>query len=66
MMLGGVPANQWFNIAPISAGIFGLPAGMLTIWIVSLLTPEPSAKVKELVEHVRYPHLRGDIATQAA
>jgi cation/acetate symporter len=63
---GGVAANQWFNIAPISAGIFGLPAGLLTIWIVSLLTPEPGAKVKELVEHVRYPHLRGDISTQAA
>jgi cation/acetate symporter len=63
---GGVAANQWFNIAPISAGIFGLPAGLLTIWIVSLLTPEPSAKVKALVEHVRYPHLRGDISTQAA
>jgi cation/acetate symporter len=63
---GGVAANQWFHIAPISAGIFGLPAGLITIWIVSLLTPEPSAKVKDLVEHVRYPNLRGDISTQAA
>ncbi|MGE5170015.1 MAG: sodium:solute symporter family protein [Rudaea sp.] len=63
---GGVAANQWFHIAPISAGIFGLPAGLITIWIVSLLTPEPSAKVRELVEHVRYPQLRGDISTQSA
>jgi cation/acetate symporter len=63
---GGVPANQWFNIAPISAGIFGLPAGLITIWIVSLFTPEPSPRVKDLVEHVRYPHLRGDVSTQAA
>jgi len=62
---GGVAANQWFNIAPISAGIFGLPAGLITIWIVSLLTPEPSAKVKELVEHVRYPNLRGTLSPQA-
>ena len=63
---GGVAANQWFNMSPISAGVFGLPVGLLTIIVVSLLTPEPSQKVQELVEHVRYPHLRGDIDTQAA
>ena len=62
---GGVAANQWFNMAPISAGVFGVPIGILTIIVVSLLTPEPSAKVRELVEHVRYPHLRGDIEAQA-
>ncbi|HET6802396.1 MAG: sodium:solute symporter family protein [Betaproteobacteria bacterium] len=62
---GGVAANQWFNMAPISAGIFGLPAGLITIWIVSLLTPEPSAKVRELVEHVRYPNLRATLSPQA-
>jgi cation/acetate symporter len=28
--------------------------------IVSLLTPKPDQKTQELVEHVRYPHLRGD------
>jgi hypothetical protein len=33
---------------------------------VSLLTPRPEPKVQALVEHVRYPHLRGDISTQAA
>ncbi len=63
---GGVAANQWFNMSPISAGVFGLPVGLLTIIVVSLLTPEPSKQVQELVEHVRYPHLRGDIDTQAA
>jgi cation/acetate symporter len=62
---GGVPANQWFNMAPISAGVFGVPIGIATIIIVSLLTPTPEQKVQELVEHVRYPHLRGDIDTQA-
>ena len=62
---GGVAANQWFNMSPISAGVFGLPVGLLTIIVVSLLTPEPSKQVQELVEHVRYPHLRGDINTQA-
>ncbi len=62
---GGVAANQWFEIAPISAGIFGVPLGIITIIVVSLLTPEPSKQVQELVDHVRYPHLRGDIDTQA-
>jgi cation/acetate symporter len=45
--------------------VFGLPAGLLTIIIVSLLTPKPNKETQELVEHVRYPHLRGDIATEA-
>ena len=60
---GADRANQWFGMAPISAGVFGVPLGMLTIIIVSLLTPAPSKEVQELVEHVRYPHLRGDIDT---
>ena len=63
---GGVAANQWFHMNPISAGVFGVPIGIITIMVVSLLTPEPSKKVQELVDHVRFPHLRGDIDTQAA
>ena len=63
---GGVAANQWFSMNPISAGVFGVPIGIITIIAVSLLTPEPSKKVRELVDHVRFPHLRGDINTQAA
>ncbi|MGQ0577371.1 MAG: sodium:solute symporter family protein [Betaproteobacteria bacterium] len=62
---GGVPANQWFHMNPISAGVFGVPVGIVTIVVVSLLSAEPSKKVQELVDHVRYPHLRGDIDTQA-
>jgi cation/acetate symporter len=53
------------GINPISAGVFGLPIGMAVIVIVSLLTPAPEKEVQELVEHVRYPHLRGDISTEA-
>ena len=57
----GVPKmDLWFGLNPISAGMFGLPIGMITIIIVSLLTPEPDKQTQELVEHVRYPHLRGD------
>ena len=61
---GGVAANQWFNMNPISAGIFGVPIGIITIVVVSLLTPTPSKEVQELVEHVRYPNLEDDISTQ--
>jgi cation/acetate symporter len=58
--LGGSPVNQWFGMLPVTAGVFGVPVGIATIVIVSLLTAKPSAKVQELIEHVRYPHLRGD------
>jgi cation/acetate symporter len=57
---GGVAANQWFDMAPISAGVFGVPIGMLTLIVVSLVTAAPAQKVQEMVDHVRYPHLRGD------
>ncbi len=63
--LGGSPANKWFGMEPISAGVFGMPLGFLTIVVVSLLTPAPDKKVQELVDHVRYPHLAGDINTNA-
>jgi cation/acetate symporter len=57
---GGTPANRWFELNAISAGMLGMPVGLLTIVVVSLLTPKPDQKTQELVEHVRYPHLRGD------
>jgi len=63
---GGVAANEWFGIKPISAGIFGLPAGFLGVIIGSLISPAPSKEVQELVDHVRYPSLTGDINTKAA
>jgi cation/acetate symporter len=56
------PIELWFGIQPISAGVFGVPLGFLTIIIVSLITPAPDKKTQELVEHVRYPELRGTAA----
>jgi cation/acetate symporter len=55
--------NLWWDIQPISAGLFGVPLGFVVIIIVSLLTGAPKQETQELVEHVRYPHLRGDIDT---
>jgi len=53
--LGGSALNQWFGIAPISAGVFGVPAGLLALVVVSLLTPAPSKYSNALVDHIRTP-----------
>jgi len=59
-------ANQWWDIAPISAGTFGVPMGFLGVIIGSLISPAPSKEIQELVDHVRYPSLEGDIDTRGA
>ena len=57
----GVPAmGLWWDINPISAGVFGVPAGLAVMLVVSLLTPAPSLETAQLVEHVRYPRLAND------
>ena len=62
----GVNAPLWFDIKPISAGIFGMSAGFLGVIVGSLVSPAPSKEVQALVDHVRYPSLTGDINTNAA
>jgi cation/acetate symporter len=52
------PADLWWDIQPISAGLFGVPVGFAIIILVSLVTPAPSKETQELVEHVRYPNLK--------
>ena len=52
--------NTWWGIQAISAGLWGVPVGFIVIIVVSLLTPAPNREVQELVEHVRYPNLKGD------
>ncbi len=59
-------ANTWWDIAPISAGLFGVPMGFAVIIIVSLLTKAPGKEVQELVEHVRYPSLDGTVTAGSA
>ncbi|KFN48578.1 hypothetical protein N790_06065 [Arenimonas malthae CC-JY-1] len=49
--------TPWFGIKDVSAGIFGIPLGFITIVVVSLLTKEPSQEVKDMVEDLRYPRL---------
>jgi cation/acetate symporter len=54
-ILGGSASGLWFGIAPNSAGVFGVPAGLLAMVIVSLLTPEPDAQSLALLRHIRTP-----------
>ncbi len=62
----GVNAPKWWDINPISAGIFGIPLGFIGIILGSLVTPAPSKEVQELVDHVRYPNIDDGMNTSAA
>ena len=59
-------ANTWWDIAPISAGLFGVPVGFAVIIIVSLLTKAPGKEIQDLVEHVRFPSLDGKTTAGSA
>ena len=52
------PIRLWWDIDPISAGLFGVPVGFIVIILISLVTPAPSQKVQDLVENVRYPDVK--------
>jgi len=52
------PVSLWWDIQPISAGLFGVPLGFVVIFIVSLITPAPDKATQDLVENVRYPNLK--------
>ncbi|MDF3035178.1 MAG: cation acetate symporter [Paucimonas sp.] len=54
-LFGGSSAEQWFHISPVSAGIFGVPAGTAAIVLVSLLTRMPDARVAALIDYIRKP-----------
>jgi cation/acetate symporter len=49
------PPELWWGIQPIAAGVFGIPAGLATIVLVSLLTPGPGLTQRELVDRIRAP-----------
>jgi cation/acetate symporter len=53
-----VPATLWWDINPISAGIFGIPLGFIVIIAVSMVTKAPSVDIQHLIEDVRYPNLK--------
>ncbi|MBU1235628.1 MAG: cation acetate symporter [Gammaproteobacteria bacterium] len=61
----GINAPLWWDIKPISAGIFGIPLGFLGVIVGSLISRAPSREIQELVDHVRYPNLEGDTSPVA-
>jgi cation/acetate symporter len=54
---------SWFGTSTVASAVFGLPAGFLVTWVVSLLTAPPDAATQELVTSVRYP--KSNQATRA-
>lgn len=50
--------DLWFNVANISAGVFGIPASFIAMVVVSLATPPPSPGISEMVDNIRIP--KGD------
>ncbi len=59
----GVNAPLWWDINPISAGIFGMPVGFAGVILGSLLTPAPDKEILDMVDQVRYPNLENGIKT---
>jgi cation/acetate symporter len=54
-ILGGQLEAAWFHIAPISAGVFGVPAGIAMLVAASLLTPAPARAASGVVDYLRAP-----------
>ena len=52
------PIQLWWDIEPISAGLFGVPVGFAVIILVSLVTPRPNEQTQALVDHIRYPDVK--------
>lgn len=53
--LFGINAALWWGINPISAGIFGMPAGIAGVVIGSLLTAAPDQRMRDWVDALRSP-----------
>jgi cation/acetate symporter len=51
----------WFGTATVASGVFGIPLGFLTIWVVSLFTAAPSKEMQDLVTEIRYPKSGGTV-----
>jgi cation/acetate symporter len=54
-ILGGRLEAAWFHIAPISAGVFGVPAGIVVLAVASLLVRAPARANDGVVDYVRAP-----------
>jgi cation/acetate symporter len=48
----------WFNLNNINCGLLGMPLGFLVIYVVSLMTKEPSREMQALIDEIRKPRGR--------
>lgn len=48
----------WFGITNIAAGLIGMPVGFALIYVVSLMTKEPSKEMQAFVDEIRKPRGR--------
>jgi cation/acetate symporter len=46
---------NWFGVRNISSALFGLPAGFIAMFVVSLLTAAPSRQMQEFIDEIRRP-----------
>ena len=49
------PVRLWWDIQPISAGVFGVALGFIVIILASLVTRQSDRRGRDLVDQVRYP-----------
>ena len=62
----GVNAPKWWDIDPIAAGTFGIPAGFIGIIVGSLISRAPRKEMQDMVDDLRYPSLSGAVAERRA
>jgi cation/acetate symporter len=48
----------WFGLNNINCGLLGMPLGFLVIYVVSLMTKEPSAEMQAFIDEIRKPRGR--------
>ena len=48
----------WFDLNNINCGLLGMPLGFLVIYVVSLMTKEPSKEMQDFVDEIRKPRGR--------
>jgi cation/acetate symporter len=49
----------WWDIQPISAGVFGVPVGFAVMIVASLVTPAPDDETRRMVDFLRSPDRGG-------
>jgi cation/acetate symporter len=46
---------NWWGVRNISSALFGLPAGFIAMYVVSLLTRAPSKQMQDFIDEIRRP-----------